>query len=182
VIAYMNRESNNHYAELLFRDAARGRRGEQVGSAAAGNATLQQILRDRVGVAPGAVHAADGSGLSTLDQVTARSMVQLLGYAHRAPWGSVFHASLPVAGGSGTLKGHMRYTPAQGNLHAKTGTTNRVVSLGGYVHRGRRRGARLQLHLQRHRPVERPLDDRRDGRDDGGVRAGVEWGSAGASH
>jgi D-alanyl-D-alanine carboxypeptidase/D-alanyl-D-alanine-endopeptidase (penicillin-binding protein 4) len=133
VIAYMNRESNNHYAELLFRDAARGRRGEQVGSAAAGNATLQQILRDRVGVAPGAVHAADGSGLSTLDQVTARSMVQLLGYAHRAPWGSVFHASLPVAGGSGTLKGHMRYTPAQGNLHAKTGTTNRVVSLGGYV-------------------------------------------------
>jgi D-alanyl-D-alanine carboxypeptidase/D-alanyl-D-alanine-endopeptidase (penicillin-binding protein 4) len=27
----------------------------------------------------------------------------------------------------------MRYTPAQGNLHAKTGTTNDVIALGGYV-------------------------------------------------
>jgi D-alanyl-D-alanine carboxypeptidase/D-alanyl-D-alanine-endopeptidase (penicillin-binding protein 4) len=27
----------------------------------------------------------------------------------------------------------MRATPAQGNLHAKTGTTNDVVALSGYV-------------------------------------------------
>jgi D-alanyl-D-alanine carboxypeptidase/D-alanyl-D-alanine-endopeptidase (penicillin-binding protein 4) len=27
----------------------------------------------------------------------------------------------------------MRSTPAQGNLHAKTGTTNDVVALSGYV-------------------------------------------------
>jgi D-alanyl-D-alanine carboxypeptidase/D-alanyl-D-alanine-endopeptidase (penicillin-binding protein 4) len=27
----------------------------------------------------------------------------------------------------------MRSTAAQGNLHAKTGTTNSVISLGGYV-------------------------------------------------
>jgi D-alanyl-D-alanine carboxypeptidase/D-alanyl-D-alanine-endopeptidase (penicillin-binding protein 4) len=27
----------------------------------------------------------------------------------------------------------MRGSPAQGNLHAKTGTTNDVVALGGYV-------------------------------------------------
>jgi len=27
----------------------------------------------------------------------------------------------------------MRATPAQGNLHAKTGTTNTVIALGGYV-------------------------------------------------
>ncbi|CAA9343993.1 MAG: D-alanyl-D-alanine carboxypeptidase, partial [uncultured Gemmatimonadaceae bacterium] len=133
VIAHMNRESNNHYAELLFRDAARGPAGDRVGSAESGNQLLQDVLGKRVGVAPGAVFAADGSGLSTLDQVTARSMVQLLSYAHQAPWSSVFHASLPVAGESGTLRGHMRYTPAHGNLHAKTGTTNHVVSLGGYV-------------------------------------------------
>ena len=27
----------------------------------------------------------------------------------------------------------MRITPAQGNLHAKTGTTNEVIGLSGYV-------------------------------------------------
>jgi D-alanyl-D-alanine carboxypeptidase/D-alanyl-D-alanine-endopeptidase (penicillin-binding protein 4) len=79
------------------------------------------------------VDVADGSGLSQLDRVTARSMVQLLGYVHRADWGPVFHAALPVDGESGTLKRRSKGTPARGNLHAKTGTTNTVAALGGYV-------------------------------------------------
>jgi D-alanyl-D-alanine carboxypeptidase/D-alanyl-D-alanine-endopeptidase (penicillin-binding protein 4) len=77
--------------------------------------------------------AADGSGLSVLDRVTPRALVQLMDYAHRAPWAGVFHGSLPVAGESETLRLRMRNTPAQGNLHAKTGTTNEVVSLSGYA-------------------------------------------------
>jgi D-alanyl-D-alanine carboxypeptidase/D-alanyl-D-alanine-endopeptidase (penicillin-binding protein 4) len=78
------------------------------------------------------VSVSDGSGLSELDRVTARSMVELLGYAHASPWSSVFHASLPVEGESGTLR-RRKGTPARGNLHAKTGTTNTVASLGGFV-------------------------------------------------
>ena len=79
------------------------------------------------------MRATDGSGLSVLDRVTPRALVQLLGHAHAAPWGSAFHASLPVAGESELLRRRMRATPAQGNLHAKTGTTNTVVGLSGYV-------------------------------------------------
>jgi D-alanyl-D-alanine carboxypeptidase/D-alanyl-D-alanine-endopeptidase (penicillin-binding protein 4) len=60
-------------------------------------------------------------------------MVELLGYAHASPWSSTFHASLPVAGESELLRRRMKYTPAQGNLHAKTGTTNVVSALAGYV-------------------------------------------------
>jgi D-alanyl-D-alanine carboxypeptidase/D-alanyl-D-alanine-endopeptidase (penicillin-binding protein 4) len=133
LVAVMNRESVNLYAEQLWRAAARGKGGVVEGSATTANDALQQFLTQRVGTPPGTVRAADGSGLSVLDRVTPRALVQLLGHAHRAPWGTAFHASLPVAGESELLQRRMRSTPAQGNLHAKTGTTSVVVGLSGYV-------------------------------------------------
>jgi serine-type D-Ala-D-Ala carboxypeptidase/endopeptidase (penicillin-binding protein 4) len=129
----MNRESINHFAELLFRDVAHVSSPEHVGSAEHGNAALRKFMTEKVGATSTDVMAADGSGLSTLDRVTARSLVQLLSYSHRASWSADFHASLPVAGESELLRHRMRYTPAQGNLHAKTGTTNDVIGLAGYV-------------------------------------------------
>ncbi len=129
----MNRESINHFAELIFRNAARSADAAGIGSAASGNAALRHFMTNLVGARPDAVYAADGSGLSTLDRITPRSLVQLLSYAHRSPWSADFHASLPVAGESELLRHRMRLTPAQGNLHAKTGTTNEVIALGGYV-------------------------------------------------
>jgi D-alanyl-D-alanine carboxypeptidase/D-alanyl-D-alanine-endopeptidase (penicillin-binding protein 4) len=132
IIGEMDRESINVVAELLFRDAARGT-GNQVGSAETGLGALRDFLSTKVGTARSVVDVSDGSGLSLLDHVTPRSMVQLLGYVHQATWGPVFHAALPVDGESGTLKRRAKGTPARGNLHAKTGTTNTVAALGGYV-------------------------------------------------
>jgi D-alanyl-D-alanine carboxypeptidase/D-alanyl-D-alanine-endopeptidase (penicillin-binding protein 4) len=129
----MNGESNNHFAELIFRNAARVGDPFRIGSAVSGNLQLRRFMAERVGAPEGSVFAADGSGLSTLDRTTPRALAQLLGYAHRAPWSREFHGTLPVAGRSETLKLRMRSTPAMGNLHAKTGTTNDVVSLSGYV-------------------------------------------------
>jgi len=131
--AAMNRESINHFAELLFRDVAQVNSPDRIGSAELGNTVLKKFMSDKVGAASNDVMATDGSGLSTLDRVTARSLVQLLSYAHRSSWSADFHASLPVAGESELLRHRMRYTPAQGNLHAKTGTTNDVIGLAGYV-------------------------------------------------
>ncbi len=129
----MNRESVNHFAELIFRDAARTGDPAGIGSATTGNALLQQLLVNRAGASRDAVFAADGSGLSTLDRVTPRALVQLLAFADKAPWSREFHESLPIAGTSELLRHRMRATPAEGNLHAKTGTTNSVIALGGYV-------------------------------------------------
>jgi D-alanyl-D-alanine carboxypeptidase/D-alanyl-D-alanine-endopeptidase (penicillin-binding protein 4) len=132
IVSAMNRESINLYAELLFRDGARGPQHIVQGTVANGNRAMGQFLTS-VGATPSSVYNADGSGLSINDRVTARSTVQLLEYAHRAPWGPEFHASLPVAGESGTQSKRMKGSPAQGNLHAKTGTTNDVIALAGYV-------------------------------------------------
>ena len=131
LVARMNGESNNHFAELLFRNTARVTGG--VGSADTGNALLRSFLADKVGTPSQDFFAADGSGLSRLDRVTPRSLVSVLDYSSRAPWASVFSASLPVAGQTETLASRMRGAPAQGRLRAKTGTTAQVISLGGYV-------------------------------------------------
>jgi D-alanyl-D-alanine carboxypeptidase/D-alanyl-D-alanine-endopeptidase (penicillin-binding protein 4) len=133
IIAEMNRESINLYAELLFRDAAHESNPGQVGSAQTALASLRTLMAEKINARPEDVQVSDGSGLSVLDRVTPRSMVELLSFAHQAPWGATFHASLPLEGESGTLRLRARHTPARGNLHAKTGTTNTVASLGGYV-------------------------------------------------
>ena len=130
MVSYMNRESINHFAELMYRNAART--NDAAGSAETGLEALRAFL-GKSGVHPSHVKVTDGSGLSEADSLTARSMVHLLSYAHRAAWGPVFHASMPVAGESELMRRRMRASPAQGNLHAKTGTTNSVVSLAGYV-------------------------------------------------
>jgi D-alanyl-D-alanine carboxypeptidase/D-alanyl-D-alanine-endopeptidase (penicillin-binding protein 4) len=131
IVSYMNRESINHFAELLYRSASSDK--ARPASSEAALETLRDILASKAGTRREDVRVADGSGLSEADSITARAMVQLLAYAHRAPWGSVFHASMPVAGESELLQRRMRSTPAHGNLHAKTGTTNTVASLAGYV-------------------------------------------------
>jgi serine-type D-Ala-D-Ala carboxypeptidase/endopeptidase (penicillin-binding protein 4) len=133
MIAAMNRESINHYAELFFRDAARGPKHDVIGSVRNASATLEDFFANKVGADTAHLFFADGSGLSTLDRVTPRAQVQVLGYAHHASWGPWLHSSLPVAGDSELLKRRMRNTPAEGNLHAKTGTTNEVIGLAGYV-------------------------------------------------
>ena len=133
IVTSMNRESINLFAELLFRSAAHSIDPKEPGSAQTGLSVLRTFLGEKVGAPSTAIQVSDGSGLSVNDRLTPRAMIDLLSYAHHAPWGATYHASLPVAGESETLRGRMRYTPAQGNLHAKTGTTNTVASLGGYV-------------------------------------------------
>jgi D-alanyl-D-alanine carboxypeptidase/D-alanyl-D-alanine-endopeptidase (penicillin-binding protein 4) len=130
IVGEMNRESINICAELLFRATAATQ--EVQGSAESGLMALREFFSEKVKAPASALAVTDGSGLSELDRVTARSMVELLSYAHASDWSSVFHASLPVEGESGTLR-RRSAAPSRGNLHAKTGTTNRVASLGGYV-------------------------------------------------
>lgn len=133
LVAIMNRESINLFAELLLRNAVRGPGREGQGSAPAAESLLRGFFREKMGTDPATLAVADGSGLSTLDRVSGNQMAELLGFAHAAPWGPAFHASLPVAGQSELLRRRMRQGAAEGNLHAKTGTTNNVLALAGYV-------------------------------------------------
>jgi serine-type D-Ala-D-Ala carboxypeptidase/endopeptidase (penicillin-binding protein 4) len=137
-----NKLSMNLHAELLLRVAAREKAGATTMDDALAFATQ---FRQSIGIAPDDVQLTDGSGLSRGDLVTPQSVVQLLAYAGKQPWGPDFVATLPLAGQDGTLENRMRGTPAAGRVHAKTGLVEHVNSLSGYA--TTRRGAHLLFSI-----------------------------------
>ena len=133
VVAWMGRVSDNFTAEILLKQL--GAADGAVGTSARGAAVVRAALAD-AGVPLGGLRLVDGSGLSSLDRLTARSLAALL----RAAWADpdvrpYLLAALPVAGVSGTLSDRMRRPPARGHVQAKTGTTSLASALSGYVRR-----------------------------------------------
>ncbi len=120
--------SQNLYAELLFHAL-----GRSVGDKATGAEAIALAVPSW-GADPAEVVAADGSGLSRYDLTSAAALDALLSRmftapAHREPW----VAALPIAGVDGTLERRMKGTPAEGRVHAKTGSIAYVRALSGYA-------------------------------------------------
>lgn len=119
-VTITNQKSNNAYADTLLR---------YIGGPSGAKLALAQM-----GIDPRWIRQADGSGLSRHNVATPRVFVEILRAMYYSPKREVFHASLPVAGMSGTLINRMRATPAQGTVYAKTGTLTGVRALSGYIH------------------------------------------------
>jgi D-alanyl-D-alanine carboxypeptidase/D-alanyl-D-alanine-endopeptidase (penicillin-binding protein 4) len=76
----------------------------------------------------------DGSGLSTQNLATARSLVAWLSAHARDPvLAEPFRTGLAVPGANGTLKRRFMGLDPRADLRAKTGTLTNVSSLSGYV-------------------------------------------------
>ena len=129
-----NRESNNVYAEVLLRLLGKvtGKMpGPQEDTMEVGLQELKTTLT-QLGVNPDSYVLVDGSGLSRHNLISPEALVQTLRLMANSPLGSVYRASLPVAGESGTLKNRFN-TPNRVILQAKTGTLSSVAALSGYV-------------------------------------------------
>jgi D-alanyl-D-alanine carboxypeptidase/D-alanyl-D-alanine-endopeptidase (penicillin-binding protein 4) len=130
ILAQMMKPSQNQVAEILFKTLGRERSG-------AGRADSARRVVERQLAAWGAdsneFAVRDGSGMSRHDYVSPRTIIRVLETMRRAPTFDVWYASLPIGGVDGTLGSRMRGTPAQGNVHAKTGTVDKARSLSGYV-------------------------------------------------
>lgn len=140
-LAVVNKESNNLFAELVFR--ALGRAASGVGSPEASSAAVRTALGE-LGVDVNEVVQLDGSGLSSGSRVSASTFVDVLQTMADSPVWAEYWASLPEAGRRGEL-GRMFGTPAAGNLRAKTGTIEGVSALSGMVRS--RTGERLAFSL-----------------------------------
>ena len=93
---------------------------------------MRQLL-EQIGISPAASLIEEGTGLSRRNLATPSAMARLLVFLANQPYGSALMQALPIAGVDGTLQWRMRNTPAENNVHAKTGSMSFVHCLAGYV-------------------------------------------------
>jgi D-alanyl-D-alanine carboxypeptidase/D-alanyl-D-alanine-endopeptidase (penicillin-binding protein 4) len=129
------RTSDNFLTEVIGRMSALagGRPGSNDGAI---GIVLQQLTE--LGIPTDTLHAADVSGLSLGNQVSARQLAEVVRAITSGtdPRLRAALAGFPVAALTGTLGD--RYTDAStargaGLVRAKTGTLNSVIALSGYV-------------------------------------------------
>jgi len=125
----INHNSNNLFAEMVFRALGRAVTGE--GSPEAAQRAVRASLSE-IGVDLRGVVQADGSGLSASNRVRAATFVSVLERMTGDAYWNEYWASLPEAGQRRGL-GRMYRTAAAGNLRAKTGTIEGVSALSGIV-------------------------------------------------
>lgn len=127
--------SNNNMSEALLK--AMGRQTANAGTAQAGVAAVAAFMQ-RQGLDPATLSQVDGSGLSRRNLVSSQNLTDLLLATARQPWFKAWYDALPIAGNAnrmsgGSLRYRLRGTPAENNLHAKTGSMAGVSSLSGYI-------------------------------------------------
>jgi len=130
VLRAMAKPSQNQIAEILLRTLGLERAGS--GTADSGIAVVRRQLL-AWNVQPDGFVQHDVSGLSRYDYLTPETLVRVLASIRKDTAFNAFYDALPIAGVDGTIGNRMRDTPAQGNVHAKTGFVANARSLSGYV-------------------------------------------------
>lgn len=133
VLVRMLKESDNLYAESMFYQLG-AQEGVPFADYRRSRKYVEKFIRNCLDEDPDLYTIADGCGLSVYDCLSPRLIVKMLRYIyHNESLFAHFYPALPVAGEDGTLAGRMKNTTAQGNVHAKTGTVARVITLAGYA-------------------------------------------------
>lgn len=129
LIQRLNRDSDNFTAEMVLKQL--GTLDGRPGSSARGGRIVLETMED-AGIPVQGVRIVDGSGLSSLDRLTAAALVGVLRAGFTDPRiGRWFVRSMAVAASDGTL--HNRLWNLRGVVKGKTGTTNLASTLSGYV-------------------------------------------------
>lgn len=130
IVYFVNQTSNNKMADEIMKTVGFMRDGDL--TLEAGRKTVVNHLKAKGYDFDGLI-LTDGSGLNKGNFVTPISQVMFLSGLMTEPFFNSYLKSLPIAGQSGTLKKTYNYSMLYGNLHAKTGTLNRVKTLAGYI-------------------------------------------------
>lgn len=132
VISPMLKNSDNYLAENVFKLIG-AHSGKMVENAKESRQIIINLM-NTLHINFDKCELFDGSGLSRRNKITAETGIELLNVIYKNnDIKTVIDTSLSIAGIDGTLKNRMRYTLAEGNLKAKTGTHRNVSGLCGVV-------------------------------------------------
>ena len=132
VLLRMLKQSDNQYAESLFFQLGAQDKSKFPSYQHSAKYVLN-FIENELGDDADLYNISDGSGLSVYDCVSPRLIVKLLRYIYKHE--NIyrhFYPCLPIGGEDGTLSNRMKSPALRGNIHAKTGTLKRVVTLAGY--------------------------------------------------
>jgi len=131
IVRDINKFSNNVMARQLF--LALGAAGEGAPATTDKTSrTIRQWLSGK-GLSFPELVLENGSGLSRIERISARSLGQLLLSAFRSPVMPELMASLPLAAVDGTMKKRLSGAEVAGQAHIKTGSLEGVRAIAGYV-------------------------------------------------
>ncbi len=130
IIKIINKKSSNINAELLLKTIGREFRG--FGSTANGIDCVQDFLRKK-GVSIANSSIVDGSGLSRLNIVSPKYLVNYLSAMYRSKHRDNFLSSLAEPNKEGTMLNRLKMTLAEKKVKAKTGSMNHISNIAGYV-------------------------------------------------
>ncbi len=132
VLLQMLKQSDNQYAESLFFQLGALNKIPYASYKESAKYVLD-FIRHELKEDPDWYSVYDGCGLSVYDCVSPKLIVKFLRYAYKHK--HIYHhfyPSLPIGGEDGTLAQRMKASSLKGNIHAKTGTVSRVITLAGY--------------------------------------------------
>jgi len=132
LIAEVNQQSNNLYAESLLRTLGVTQSPQADSSLDAGLEAMKKALF-QLGIDSASYNLADGSGVSRHNWVTPETLVQTLQGMGRSPNSAVYRNSLAVAGRIGSLQNRFLDTPVAGKFQGKTGFVSGSTALSGYL-------------------------------------------------
>ena len=131
IIKILNHESMNLYAEHLTKEL--GKIYKNTGSTVAGIEVIKDFLQN-AGIKTDGIFIEDGSGLSPLNAINAKELVNLLIYMkNKGKYFHEYYSSLPDPGKPGTLKYYFRDPLYNSRLKAKSGSMTRVRNFAGYL-------------------------------------------------
>ncbi|CAN5528023.1 hypothetical protein BH09MYX1_BH09MYX1_42040 [soil metagenome] len=128
----LGKQSDNFYAEMIFKDLGAESKGRPANDVAAAAAVTKYI--DDVGAKDAGVVIKNGSGLYDGNRITTDSVTKLLRASYRDPAISAeFVAQLAIGGVDGTLHKRFHNQAKRRCVRAKTGTLDDAIALSGYV-------------------------------------------------